>query len=115
LRLIGLLALLGLILAGAAYLTRPGMADFDALLKETIESRVAAADVGASDDALGTVALIGCKLRPTDCTALIRQSLDVVEEAHPLYSRFHVTAAKREFTCTGAFTRIWCKRPLLQD
>ena len=114
-RLIGLLAVLALILAGAAYVTRPGIEDFDALLKTQIEAMVASTDVGASDDALGTVALIGCKLRPTDCIALIRESLDVTEEQHPLYSRFHVTAAKHEFTCTGAFTKIWCKRPLLQD
>ena len=114
-RLIGLLAVLALVLAGAAYATRPGLADFDALLKSQIEAKIATTDVGASDDALGTVALIGCKLRPTDCVSLIRQSLDVVEEQHVLYSRFHITASKRDLTCTGAFTKIWCSRPILED
>ncbi|MCB2115774.1 MAG: hypothetical protein KDE00_05590 [Rhodobacteraceae bacterium] len=114
-RLIGFLAVLALVLAGAAYATRPGLADFDAMLKSQIEAKLASTDVGASDDALGTVALIGCKLRPTDCIALIRESLDVTEEQHLLFTRFDIAAAKRKVTCTGAFTKIWCKRPLLQD
>ena len=56
-RLIGFLAVLALVLAGAAYATRPGLADFDAMLKSQIEAKLASTDVGASDDALGTVAL----------------------------------------------------------
>lgn len=114
-RRVALLVLVGLAAAGAAYVTRPGLAAFDAVLKSEIEKRIATTDIGASDDAIGTIALIGCKLRPSDCIALIRQSLEVVEERHPFHVTFRVKAAKRDFVCTGAFARIWCDRPLVQD
>lgn len=105
-----LLALLAL-LALAAWATRPGEAEFDALLKQAIEEKIATTDVGASgDDALGTIALVGCKLRPSDCVRLIRDSLDVTVVKHAFHTSYSLKGLRREATCTGAFTRIWCEK-----
>lgn len=99
------------ILAVAAWATRPGEAEFNALLKELIERKIATTDIGASgDDALGTIALVGCKLRPTDCVNLIRDSLDVTIAKHALHTSYSLKGLGREATCTGAFTRIWCEK-----
>lgn len=104
------LALLALI-ALAAWATRPGEPEFDALLKQAIEQKIATTDVGASgDDALGTIALVGCKLRPSDCVKLIRDSLDVTVVKHALYTSYSLKGLRREATCTGAFTKVWCEK-----
>ena len=113
--LIGFLVILA-IAAGVAMLTRPGEAEFDAMLKEAVQQKIATTDIGSQgEDAIGTVALIGCKLRPTDCVNLLRDALDVTMTDHKLYTSFTVKGLKRETTCTGAFTKIWCQRPVMGD
>lgn len=106
---------LALLLGVVAWITRPGLPQFDAMLREAIEKRVATTDVDSGGDALATVALIGCKLKPSTCFEVVRQSLDVVEEDRTFFTRFHVRGLGREATCTGAMTRIWCDRPLLSE
>ncbi len=113
--IVAILALLA-ILAGAAMATRPGEGDFDAMLKQAVERKIATTDIGAeSDDPIATIALVGCKLRPSDCVKLLREALDVTVEKQAFYTRFTVKGLSRETTCTGAFTRIWCERPVLEE
>lgn len=107
--------LLAILLAVAAWFTRPGLAEFDALLRAAIQTRIATTDIDAGGGALETVALVGCKLKPSACFDLIRQSLDVVADDRTFFTRFSVKGLDRETTCTGAFTKIWCARPLLAD
>lgn len=106
-----LAALLGL----AAWLTRPGLPEFDAMLRSAIQTRIATTDVDAAGDALATVALIGCKLKPSGCFEIVRQSLEVVEEDRTFFTRFRVKGLNRQTTCTGAFTKIWCEKPILEE
>ena len=104
------------IVAGIAAATRPGEAEFDAMLKAAVERKIASTDIGAeSEDPIATLALVGCKLRPSDCVRLLRETLDVTVESHALFTRFTVKGLSRETTCTGAFTRIWCDRPVMAD
>ncbi|WP_347311323.1 hypothetical protein [Defluviimonas sp. SAOS-178_SWC] len=106
---------LAVIVAGAAYATRPGMADFDALLRAAIERRIATTDVTTDGDALSTIALVGCKLRPSDCFNLVRKSLDVSAEDRTFFTRFTVVEGERRASCTGAFTKIWCEKGVLEN
>ncbi|MDW4551326.1 hypothetical protein R5H32_18370 [Defluviimonas sp. D31] len=108
-RLILWLPALAGIAAGAAWLTRPGSEAFDAHLRAGIEHRIATTDIGSEGDPVATIALVGCKLRPSDCFNLLRQSLDVTIEDRALYTRFHVKGLNHTASCTGAFTRIWCR------
>ena len=110
-RIIVALVAIVAILAVAAWATRPGETEFNALLKELIERKIATTDIGASgDDALGTIALVGCKLRPTDCVNLIRDSLDVAIVKHAFHTSYSLKGLGREATCTGAFKKIWCEK-----
>lgn len=109
-----LLALAGIV-AGAAWLTRPGMDAFDALLKSEIERRIATTDIGTEGDAVETIALVGCKLRPSDCFTVIRQGIEVEVEDRTLYTRFAVQGLGKTATCTGAFTKIWCTEGLMDE
>ena len=113
-RLILWAILLALILGVVAWLTRPGLPEFDAMLREAIQTRIATTDVDAGGDALATVALIGCKLKPSTCFDVVRQGLEVTEEDRTLFARFHVTGFGRQTTCTGAFTKIWCEGNLFR-
>lgn len=106
-----LLVLVGLA-AGAAWITRPGVDAFDALLRAEIERNIARKDVGASDDPIATIALVGCKLRPSDCFDVIRSGMEVRVEDRTFYSRFQIRGFGNEAACTGAFTKIWCDKGL---
>lgn len=101
--------------AVAAWATRPGIDDFDALLKAELERRIATSDIGTEGDAVATIALIGCKLRPSDCFELVRETLDVKVEDKTFFTRFVVKGLGHEANCTGAFTRIWCSESVLGD
>ncbi len=114
-RLIMWAILLAILLAVVAWFTRPGLGEFDALLRETIQTRIATADIDAVGGAVETVALVGCKLKPSACFDLIRQGVEIVEDDRTFFTRFSVKGLERETTCTGAFTKIWCSEPLLAD
>lgn len=111
-RLILTLALLAALLAGAAIATRPGPAAFDSMLEDAIRDRVANTDIDASGEALPTLALAACKLRPSDCVRLVRDTLDVRFDEELFVTRATVEGFGRTTTCTGAFTRFVCDRPL---
>lgn len=111
-RLLKIVAVLLALTAVAAALTRPGPAEFDAMLDRAIRDRVASTDVDLSGEALPAVALAACKLRPTDCVRLVREALDVRFEERLLFTRATVTARDRTTTCRGAFGRFVCDRPL---
>ena len=112
-RLLLSLALLLALLGIAAFATRPGPAEFDAALETAIRDRVANTDFGAGDgDAFAQVALVGCKLRPSDCVRLVRDSLDVTLEKRLFTTRVTVEGLNRSATCTGAFGRFFCKELL---
>ena len=115
-RSILLAVLLAALMAVAAWATRPGMAEFDTLLRGAVQTRIATTDIdSAGGGAIETVALVGCKLKPSICFDLIRQNLEVTEEDRTLLTRFAVKGFDRETTCTGAFTKIWCAKPLLAE
>lgn len=115
-RLILALLVVLAIVAGIATATRPGEAEFDALLRQAIEKKIATTDIGAdSDNPLGTLALVGCKLRPSDCVEALRAALDVTVEKRAFYTRYAVKGLRREATCTGAFTKVWCDKDVMAE
>jgi hypothetical protein len=111
-RLIFRLFLLVVLAAGAAMATRPGPAEFDAMLDAAIRDRVANTDIGAQGEALPALALAACKLRPTDCVTIVRDTLDVRFEQRLFWTTARVEGWGREMTCRGAFTRFTCDGPL---
>ncbi|WP_343080836.1 hypothetical protein [Ostreiculturibacter nitratireducens] len=114
-RLLSLIVVLALIAGAAALATRPGPEEFDAMLKAAIEEKIATTDIDGSGDAIETIALVGCKLRPSDCFALVREGFDVQVEDKTFYTRFTVDGFGQKATCTGAFTKIWCSEELLEE
>jgi hypothetical protein len=107
--LVAIVAIL-LLVGIAAAATRPGPAAFDAMLADAIRARIANTDIGANeDDAIGTIALAACKLRPTDCIEIVRQTLDVTFDEGLFVTRATVRGLSREASCIGAFTRFFCR------
>lgn len=113
-RLILILAAIVVLVALAAAVTRPGPAAFDAMLDQAIRTRVANTDLQAGGDALPTLALAACKLRPSDCVAVVRQALDVRFEERAFTTRVTVEGFRRSTTCTGAFGRFFCRGGLAE-
>jgi hypothetical protein len=111
-RLLVILALLLALTGVAAALTRPGAAEFDAMLDRAIRERLAATDIDASREALPNVALAACKLRPTDCVGLVRAGLDVTFEQRAFHTVARVEGFGRSATCRGAFGRFVCDRAI---
>ncbi|QYK41874.1 MAG: hypothetical protein KF887_01635 [Paracoccaceae bacterium] len=109
-RLIRLALIVIVLLAIVAALTRPGPAEFDAMLDAAIRERVANTDLDASGAPLPTIALAACKMRPTDCVSLVRDTLDVTFEEGIFVTRATVEGFGRTATCRGAFGRFVCDR-----
>jgi len=107
-RLILILVAVLALIAVAAVVTRPGPAAFDTMLDRVIRDRVANTDIGTGGEALPTLALAACKLRPTDCVALVREALDVRFDEGLFMTRVSVEGLGRTMTCRGAFTRFFC-------
>lgn len=111
-RLVTFAAALALIAALAAWATRPGPEEFDAMLKAAIADKIASTDIDASGDAIATLALVGCKLRPSDCFQAVRATLDVHFEKR-LFTTLAQVRGLKEATCTGVFTRFYCREDIL--
>ena len=112
-KLFSLIVLLGF---GAllAIATRPGPEAFDRMLRARLAEKVATTDIDAEGDAVATLALIGCKLRPSDCFDTVRALLDVRFEEGLFLTRAEVRGLA-EASCTGAFTRFWCSKDVLDN
>jgi hypothetical protein len=95
--------------AAAAWLTKPGEATFDDMLRAQLERQVASADIGDQGDPIAAIALVACKLRPSDCFRLVRDGLDVTVEDRVLYTRIRANGFGKRTLCTGAFTKLWCR------
>lgn len=103
------IALLVILLAVAAWLTRPGEAAFDDMLRDRLEVQIATADVDDAQDPIAAIALVACKLRPSGCFELVREGLEVSVEDRLLYTTIRAEGFGSRTVCTGAFTRLWCR------
>ena len=107
--IVGVLLVLAAVLAAAAVMTRPTGADFDAMVERALRDRIAAAEVGATGGtAVGTLALVGCKLRPDDCVRLLRGAMTVRVTRGVFTTRVEFEGLNRRGSCLGAFGRFWC-------
>lgn len=102
------IAVLVVVVALIAVATRPNEKDFDRMLDAAVREKIATTDVDASGDALGTIALVGCKLRPTDCVRLLREALDVKITQSAFTTRVEFEGINRKGACIGAFRKFWC-------
>ena len=101
--------ILALILAvGAAYLTKPGEADAEAVLRDQVMMGVARQELGEGRGTAENLALAACKLRPSDCYELLRSGLDVTYTDKTFYLQVDVVGFERQARCYGAFTQFLC-------
>lgn len=105
-----LMVLLGIaiVVCAAAWVMKPGPEQIEAQLDSALRARVNNQDIAQQSDALSTAALIGCKLRPDDCVALLRRGIELTIEDRTLYTRIGVSGFDQTATCYGAFGRFWC-------
>ncbi|HPE25981.1 hypothetical protein [Albidovulum sp.] len=101
--------LLIVLAAGAAWLTKPGVAAFDDMLRARLEHQIATEDVGSQEDPIAAIALVACKLRPSGCFKLVREGLEVTVDDRVLYTQIRADGFGTRTVCTGAFTRLWCR------
>lgn len=103
------IVLLVVVAAGAAWATKPGAAAFEDMLRERLERQIATEDVGSQDDPIAAIALVACKLSPSDCFRMVRDRLEVTVEDRVLYTRIRAEGFGKRTICTGVFTRLWCR------
>lgn len=106
-RKIFILIMLFATLAGAAYVTKPGAAEFDQTLREALFDRVANADISQSDTDAEALAVLGCRLSASECFRAVRAVMDVRFEDKILFTLAEVRRPD-ETTCIGAFGQFWC-------
>ena len=104
------IVLLLAIAAGAAFVTKPGPAEFDAELRELLMDRVARSDLGEADSDMETLALVGCKFSPSECFNAVRAVMDVQFQDKVLFTLAEVRRPEKS-TCIGAFGQFWCGDP----
>lgn len=107
-RFVGILCVSAVVIAAAAYLTKPEEADAEAALREQLMMAVAREELGAGRTAGENLALAACKLRPNDCYDLVRSGMETGFTDHVLYVRFTMSGFERAATCYGAFLRFYC-------
>jgi len=102
--------LLVVLAATTAWLTRPGEAEFDDMLRASLENQIATQDIDAQDDPIAAIALVACKLKPSGCFKLVREGLEVSIEDRFFYTRIRADGFGARTVCTGAFTKLWCRK-----
>ena len=107
-RFLGYLFVLLVLLGGAAFLTKPAVADAEAVLRHEVMMKVATEEIGEGRDAVGNLALAACKLRPKDCYDLLRGGMDVRYTDKTLWLEVELDGYERHAKCYGAFGRFFC-------
>jgi len=106
------LAGLALIVAIAAFATRPSARALDEMIVGDLQVEASNLSVGAQDDVLSGIAKLGCAFSPEDCARLIRAAMTI--EVTELWVARRATvsfADEPALSCVGAFTQ-WTCRPV---
>lgn len=107
-RFLRFLIVLLVLAAGAAFVTKPSEADAEAALREQLMMAVAKEELGEGRSAAQSLALVACKLRPSDCYDLVRSGITAEFADKTLFVQFEMEGFDRVATCYGAFTRFVC-------
>ena len=107
-RFFGFLCILALIVAGAAFLTKPAEAEAEAALREQLTLAMAREELGQGRSTAQNLALAACKLRPRDCYDLIRSGIETQFADKTVYVQVDMAGFERVATCYGAFTKFVC-------
>ncbi len=107
-RFSGFLIVLLVVAAGVAFVTKPSEADAEAALREQLMTAVAKEELGEGRSTTQSLALVACKLRPSDCYDLLRSGITTEFTDKTLFVQFDMAGFDRVATCYGAFTRFVC-------
>lgn len=102
-----LILVLGLA-AGAAFFLKPGEERAEELLGARIIAAINAQDVALEKGAAGNALLIGCKLRPSDCMAVLGTQISTVYSDYTLLSTYAAEGLGLKVWCIGAYGRLFC-------
>jgi hypothetical protein len=102
------LILIFILLAVAAFFTRPDARAAESALREQLLMAVAREDIGAGRGAAGNIALLTCKIRPSECYDLLRSQIEARFTDNYLFTRFEVQGFGKQARCIGAFTTFLC-------
>ena len=106
------LAGLVLIIAIAAFATRPDAASLDDKIVGDLRVEASNLSVEGGDDIVSGIAKLTCSLSPADCARLIRAGMTIEVTELYLARRASVAFADEPaFSCLGAFTQ-WTCRPV---
>ena len=103
-----LLILLIILVAGAAYVTKPDEADAEARLREEVMVAVATRELGESGSAGDKLALAACKLAPGDCYDLLRSGMELTVTDRVLFTEVELVGYGKRASCYGLFTTFLC-------
>lgn len=109
------LVLLLLIVAVAAFLTRPGEEKAKTMLRTVILAAVAAADIETAASGADAVVLGLCKLKPNECYDLLRSGIETRFTDKSLFTTFEFRGLGKQGFCIGAFTTFLCPGGLRDD
>lgn len=104
------LAGLAVLIAIAAFATRPDAQSLDDKIVGDLQVEASNLGVGAEDDLISGIAKLGCSLSPADCARLIRSAMTI--EVSELWLARSATVSfddEPALTCVGAFTQWTCR------
>jgi len=107
-KLIKNLIILGVLVGGAGYLSKPSAADVDAKIAQTITSEIIDGKVDASNDPAVALLLLTCKGNVTTCTQIVQSGIKTTVEDRVVYTAVNVEGFGHRASCYGAFTKFVC-------
>ena len=106
-----LIFVLTLALAGALFMTKPTLADFEAEVQAQLAEEITQSDPDAmSDTALALVAN-ACKAGPAFCASVIARMMQIEYTDNLVYAQARIQLGNREAArCFGILSRVLCSR-----
>jgi len=96
------------LVAAAAFFTRPGPAEVEHDLREALLERLLTTEVEEGRDILGNAVIMGCKLDAGICYEMLRSGLKVTYDNRYLFAKVTVEGFARHAECFAAFTQLRC-------
>ncbi len=95
-------------LAVAAFATKPSKGDIEDKVKDLVVAQIQDKTPVGSDNLVGDLALLGCKLDVDQCYDLVRQTMSIKYTDDILYADVKITAPGSKLNCIGVFAQMYC-------
>jgi hypothetical protein len=100
--------LLSAVLLLSLFVAKPSRDDFDRELAAMLREAIGSTTRDQGKDVLSNLAVVGCKMRPADCSEILMRTYSISSRDYIFVTRHDVTGPGALISCVGLLKQFIC-------